>query len=374
MHPWVFTNPAHTTVDLANVAVTLSLVSNTFFAAGVRVFAIDSPIDVTTNLATSNITANVIVSNLQTSALYLKNVAGIDMISTGNILKATGNGTSQIGTIATLDGSSNVVGTNTSFTSVLSTGTHVRFADGNHYAVRSIVNNTFFEAYTPISGNLSANTWSTIPVGTITATVFQSQVYYGKIREISMLSTGDHYTTLPLVTAESVSAEAQAIDYLDPDPSGNTANNHIVASNGQISIYRAASLEALQALGQVTKIRVVSSGVNYTDANNISILVIHGSGRTGTFATAIPVLGALTQYPGYFTTSRGFLSADKYLEDADYYNNYTYVVRVAESFDRYRALLLQLIHPAGFKAVGRFVETETVVIPNISVDESLTIA
>ena len=75
--------------------------------------------------------------------------------------------------------------------------------------------------------------------------------------------------------------------------------------------------------------------------------------------------------PGQFTTSRGFLSADKYLEDASFYNDYTYVIRVGESFDRYKDILLKLVHPAGFQPLGRFVDVleAPVTIPPASMAE-----
>src|SRR5690606_35795518 len=132
---------------------------------------------------------------------------------------------------------------------------------------------------------------------------------------------------------------------------------------GQISVYKPASLQAQQDSGQVTRVKILNSGVNYIDANSIVINIMHGEGRTGSNASAFPILGALTHYPGEFTTTRGFLSSNKYLQDKDFYNNYTYVVRVAESFDRYRHLLLKLIHPAGFKAIGQFVESLTAPAP-----------
>jgi len=377
MHPWVFTDAEHTNAALANVSTMLTLTSNTYFVNAVQVFLISSITDVTTNVGNANVYANVIVSDILVGGsgkdlLFLKEVANASFIDVGDIFKQTGNGTLQTGTVTTTNGSANVVGTDTTFTTAVRSNTHMRFADGSHHVVRSVVNNTFLQTFAPVSANLAANTWSTIPTGVITEVTEQEQRYYGKIKSITLLTSGDRYATPPFVTADSVSAEAQELFYLDPSPDGNTANNVIVESDGQIDVFQRAELEAQQSAGQITKVKVLSSGVNYTDANSIAITAIHGDGRTGIESALSPVIGSLTQYPGQFTTTRGFLSADKYLQDSDFYNNYTYVIRVAESFNRYRAILQKLMHPAGFKALGTYHEVLVARAVELSADTLLT--
>lgn len=130
-----------------------------------------------------------------------------------------------------------------------------------------------------------------------------------------------------------------------------------VASEGRIKVYAEASLEVSQDAGQVSKINIMSSGVNYLNADDVVVDVIHGDGRTGILAECTPILGAATYYKGRFTTTRGFLSSDKYLQDETMYNDYTYMIRVAESFERYSHLFHHLLHPAGFQMIGRFVST-----------------
>jgi hypothetical protein len=376
MHPWVFTSP--TSVELANVSTMVALTSNTFFVNTVPVFAISSASDTTTNATNAAVKATVIVSDIISGGsgrnlLYLKQAANTSFIVNGLIWKQDGNGTLQIGTVTAESGSANLIGTNTVFMASVKQNAHIRLNDGNHYVVRAIVNNTFLQTTSPIVANVTANTWSIVPTGTVTDVTLQAQRYYGKIKTVTLLTNGDHYQTPPVVSSDSISARAQERDYLDPDPSGNTANNHVLSSAGRITVFDGATLQALQDSGQITRVKILASGVAYTDANGIIVTAIHGDGRTGSNASFTPVIGTLTQYPGQFTTSRGFLSADKYLQDADFYNNYTYVVKVAESFDRYRTLLLKLMHPAGFKAVGRFVEVLTPAVPEITVQPEVTL-
>lgn len=356
MHPWVFTDVLETTTELANSQINLTLqANNALFANGAQVFMIDSYQDLSTAFASSVVTANVIVSDVNTPGqgknnLYLKDLSGTPLV--GHIFKSVTPGADLQGTITT-DGTANVVGTDTNFTQVLKSNTCVQFSDGSQHIVRSVVNNSMFQTFTPTGVTLTANTLAIVPVGVVTEVTPQAQRYYGKIRTVTLLTAGDRYATPPFVTVPNISGRAQGVSYYDGDA------DTIEPSEGKVDVYDEAELEAVQSAGQVTRVRILDSGVNYQDANSVVITVLHGNGRTGTQAVCTPVLGALTQYPGYFASTRSFLSADKYIQDRDFYNDFTYVVKTAESFARYRDLLLKLIHPAGFKAVGHFVEEQT---------------
>jgi hypothetical protein len=355
MHPWVFTNALHTTAELANASAVLTLTSNAApFANALFVFALSTPQDKTTNSTNATIKANVIVSDTTVNAgentLYLKTFTGLDLFDAGLTLKQAGNGVTQQGTVTT-DGSATVTGSNTKF-SVLSPNTHLRFADGSQHVIRSVANNTVLTTFVPTGVTLAANTWSVVPVGVVTQVTPQAQRFYGKIKTITLTNAGENYKTPPFVSANSMSADVQTLFYYDPDTLS------VLPAGGQIHVYRLATLVASQDAGQVTKVKILNGGVNYLDANSVIITAIHGDSRTGKDATFAPVFGAITSYPGRYITSRGWLSADKFLQDGDFFNDFTYVVRVAESFDRYKDILLKLIHPAGFKALGEFVETQ----------------
>lgn len=353
MHPWVFTDVMEANAALANVAALVSLTCNAFFSNGISVYSITSLQDVTTNTGTAQFTANVIVSDVSVgntqNMLYLKQLVGAGYLQPGTLIKQTGGGTAQDGTVS-VDGSANVVGNGTVFTHTVKTNAHMKIAGNTEVVVKSVVNNTFLTTYANVGFSLSNTTYATIAVGTAAELTWQSQQNYGKIKTIRLITTGQHYATPPAVSVDSVSARAQEKWHLNPDLA-NTANSQIVASQG-VSLFLAAILQALQDSGQITKVTIIDSGVNYTDANSTLITAIHGGGRTGTDAIMSPILGALTKYAGHYTSNNGFLSADKYLQDSEYYNDYTYVVRVDETFDRYKELLLRILHPAGFRVLG----------------------
>ena len=62
---------------------------------------------------------------------------------------------------------------------------------------------------------------------------------------------------------------------------------------------------------------------------------------------------------GHYESNKGFLSADKYLYDGEYYQDFSYEIQSKIPFDQYSTVLKQLIHVAGTKMFGNYVsETE----------------
>jgi hypothetical protein len=361
MHPWVFTNAVESVAKLANVEVTVALSTNTFFANTDHVFTILGPTDVVTDIDSSSVSANVIISDISLgnnqNILFLHDINDINKFHNSVYVKANGTGVVQEGKVV-CNGSANVVGTDTEFAKVLHPNTHIRFSDGTQAVVKTVVNNTFLSVYGASTPVLVANTYSIIPTGLVTQFIPEAQRFYGKITKVRLLTQGHGYLSPPFVTADSISARAQQLYYLQPNTipvDTQDPLNAVVGLNDQVTLFKQAIMGVGQDSGQIVKVSILNAGVNYTDANSISIEAIHGQGRTGENADLSPILGALTHYPGTFTTSKGFVSSDKYLQDSTYYNDFVYVVKVGESMERYRKMLLQLLHPAGFRMMGRVV-------------------
>jgi len=64
--------------------------------------------------------------------------------------------------------------------------------------------------------------------------------------------------------------------------------------------------------------------------------------------------------PGTHTNRRSFLSADKYLHDNDFYQEYSYQVLTALPFSLYKNTLIEVLHLAGSKPFGGYVGTSEV--------------
>lgn len=63
-------------------------------------------------------------------------------------------------------------------------------------------------------------------------------------------------------------------------------------------------------------------------------------------------LGSTAKYPGYYESSDGFLSDNIYIQDQDYFQSFSYVLKIDERLDLYKKAVLDVLHPAGMKLFG----------------------
>jgi hypothetical protein len=183
-------------------------------------YVLSDPADI---VATTSNTAGkgiVVVSDITTglnrNRVYIVNTSQeFAAFVAGQTVKSSGALYAGLGTVDCNTASANVVGSGTNFSVILAPFSHV-IIDANPYAVKSITNNTFLTLWTKALTNTSANSWSVVPTGTVRTVTDQAQRAYGKIRHIAFVSPGSEYLTPPLVTANSVSAQAQALYHYDP--------------------------------------------------------------------------------------------------------------------------------------------------------------
>lgn len=65
-------------------------------------------------------------------------------------------------------------------------------------------------------------------------------------------------------------------------------------------------------------------------------------------------LGYVLEYPGYHLTNIGFPSDASYLQDGEYYQQFSYVVKSSEQYENYKQALLNTVHVAGLKSFGEY--------------------
>lgn len=63
-------------------------------------------------------------------------------------------------------------------------------------------------------------------------------------------------------------------------------------------------------------------------------------------------IGSKVKYPGYYETNDGFISDEIFIQDRDFYQPYSYVLKIDERFDLYKKAVLDILHPAGMKLFG----------------------
>lgn len=106
--------------------------------------------------------------------------------------------------------------------------------------------------------------------------------------------------------------------------------------------------------GEIRELTIRFGGTGYTTA---PILNLSSSGDGTAQAVATIITGAYT-YPGRYLNDDGHLSSYNFIQDRDYYQKFSYVVKLKQSIDKYRAILKNLIHPAGMKLFGEYVTVD----------------
>jgi 6-phosphogluconolactonase (cycloisomerase 2 family) len=140
---------------------------------------------------------------------------------------------------------------------------------------------------------------------------------------------------------------------MDKLPFGN-----VISSTGTGAIIRARSILAdgddlitqSDISGRIQKVLVVKTGSGYLTPPRLDFSK-YGDGNAT--ATAAIVTGAYS-YPGRWLNDDGQISSYNFLQNRDYYQNFSYVVRTRQSIEKYRKYLKDLIHPSGMKVFGEF--------------------
>ena len=97
------------------------------------------------------------------------------------------------------------------------------------------------------------------------------------------------------------------------------------------------------ARGPVKRMRVIEGGVNY-NPSDWEAKIISAGGRGTEVA---PAFGAVVEDYGFYSNDDGHMSSKKKLQDNYFYQDFSYVVKTDESFNRWIDTIRKLIHPSG---------------------------
>jgi len=273
------------------------------------------------------------------------------------------------GTLNVSSVSNTVTGVGTKFQTQLSVGNLVRVKGvANTLRVHSISTNTsFVAAFTPFQTISGANGYIGLAGANVStvlskALTFSSAELYS-INALALINPGYGYTTLP--TIRIVDPFISSLNF--PDGYGNFyGNNAVVVAN--------------TATGTIKKLRINSPGSNFgrydeatisniTQGNNIITISEAGSNTSGSAVTTyvkrqrtfaghgFPIPSGIIQFPGRYIDTKGFLSWNNRLQDNEYYQEFSYVIRVAELMNKYKDVVKSVLHPSGTKMFADYMIT-----------------
>jgi hypothetical protein len=222
-----------------------------------------------------------------------------------------------------------VVGVGTSFTTELLANAHIEINNESSY-VSTVINAT----------HLTVNT-------AFTKSSFSRKLgVYGRY-----FVGGMNYrqNSMPTITVSSA----------NPEATGANIVAELIIQSGQ---HMSLSAQTQEPPGKIRTIKILNHGAGYRSA---PVIDLSGSGNGKANAVAVMVSN-LFATPGRFTTTDGFLSADKRLQSAGYYMDYVYVIRSQTELSRYGSIFKNLVHPAGMKLWGEYMIDTSVAAPQLS--------
>ena len=271
------------------------------------------------------------------AAAYVATVNAIGSILTVNI------GPAHIaGTVSITNNSTAITGTGTTFLSDLKLGDMIQVAGQSRYI-----------------GTLTSDTSAAVNVAFsfIDGTTTTSSRKLGNYNRNQLGGVNYTQDSFPPVSVSTVSGG-----------SGATVAITSLMGNGEKLTGNTNSV-----VGAITKISLTSGGSGYEYIPQID-LSAHGDG----LARANAILGdAYTSLPGRWTTSDSILSSvERRLAGKDYYTDYSYVTSSVTEFSKYKQILKNLLHPAGFINYADFNRESNILVgdSNISTNIAVTLS
>jgi len=176
----------------------------------------------------------------------------------------------------------------------------------------------------------------------------------GTISYLKNINPGEGYSSDPTVTI----IEPDVYDFRIDDNFGNSP----VTYKGYNATVTA---DAGTANGIVTSIAIVDSGVGYQRLEEVYLS--SPNNQISVYGRSIIDKNGVGS--GYWKNTKSFTSHDQYLQDSDYYQEYSYDIISSKAKATYEKLVKSLIHPSGVKLFGRFrnskyIDTDASIISN----------
>ena len=235
---------------------------------------------------------------------------------------------------------------------------------------------------------LQSVTLNTSPFGTGGANLAISTVYstlqnaltfsnisVGSINTIALLNPGRGYATLPSVTVRDESIAILGIS--DSIRGGIKGQNAVIVPE--------------RIPGTISEITITTSDQNFirNDYLNITNLDRSTANTTETYtdvvggltrgtirpslyvANGTPLLIGVRTLPGRYIDTKGFLSWNNKLQDNDYWQEFSYVIKANKLVDDYRKVVKSTVHPAGTKMFGSYETSSYIDLSDFVIDSAV---
>lgn len=291
--------------------------------------------------------------------------------------------------------SANITGTSTTFTNYFANNDTIVIQANTslantieYHVIQQVVNNTVIVLYDmPAANSTASATHKVAPIifpanftsdspymqnndgtlnGNNSIVVGQPSSGSGVISVAEAVDSGRGYEEGKLV--ELYPADALQIPTIVA-AGNNYINGDIITVTGGDPYQTATGTVLTNANGNVTSL-LWSGGAGYKSLPTLTINSRAGSGANLSttilaFDTSVTVTGLIRKAGigvrrGYWSTTRSFLSSDKYIQDSYFYQEFSYQLKAAVVLDKYREILYKTFHPTGTEMFGAYLKSQVV--------------
>lgn len=127
---------------------------------------------------------------------------------------------------------------------------------------------------------------------------------------------------------------------------GGYSPGQLISITGGSGLDASAEIETVTDMGEVATVRMLNFGVGYDVAPTVTFP------PAPNIALGNAIIGAVARPGGYYLNQDGHISSSKRIQDSYFYQQFSYVLYVEESIEKYREIVKQIIHPAGLILFG----------------------
>jgi hypothetical protein len=207
----------------------------------------------------------------------------------------------------------------------------------------------------------------------------------GQILDFDLINRGYDYSTAPVVSlkvadilTDNLSTSAIVLNGTSVWQGGSTNANSTF--NGVVdSVYRTGSQAVIRVFNYNGNINVAQGLLVNTSTGNATVniqvanAIISFDGVNPATERSYPkfygdglakanaeFLSGLIKYEGFYLNTDGFLSADKKLQNNNYFHNFSYEVQSEKSLDEYKEALYRIAHPAGMQLLSKYLIKDSI--------------
>lgn len=161
---------------------------------------------------------------------------------------------------------------------------------------------------------------------------------------------------------------------------GYSNDDLIVFSGGGAASEASGFVSVTDNSGVITETVLAYTGSGYENLPYVKVKSTRGKGailkpsitaantfNTYSKITGLVVKGGVGKLPGYWSTTRGFLNSDKYIQDSNFYQDFSYQIRTALQLEKYKNILYNTFHVAGSELFGEYYQINEEVNTTMSV-------